>query len=740
MKHALRYRSVLLRSASGLMLVAAVLVSMRPAVCRAGGGSLGLVFDCRADNDLYRVLTASGISCPRYGTAEEAIAKAPPGTTVLILADEYPRTTTRLDPDLFDKAAARNLRLYVEYPASIPGLQVGAPRRTQWERVVVSSDVFGEALPRLRILMVHGCQFTPMAGADPLLVVGRVAGFDKAPFGLPKEASPLLFEIPARRLVVATTKLSGFVTGRYAPTKDWQVFWEQMLGRLANSSPVALKVTPRVRPAYGPTDSLPPDAEKRSLAALTRWVVDARLLVHPSMEPEIHKRLAGNGEMWPVPGPETPSGDGSHGLLEGFDSAIAWDGSQLQRLPLRSDCHAEIAACMALNWVVNKDADSRKTAENLLDYVFFTSEAMRGVRGNPEHPAFGHVAWGMVAPLWQIANYGDDDARVIESAIVAGACLRTDRWDEPILRALLANLRTTGKLGFRGGRVDIGPLEKLGWRHFHDAATVNLSPHYEAGMWACYLWAYHHTHYAPFLEKTKIAIRKTMEGYPDQWPWRNNPERVRMIHCLAWLVRVENTPEHKRWLKRMCDDLLACQDDSTGAIAEVIGATGSGHYLAPTSNEEYGTREMPIIQDNGDAASDQLYVTGFTLLVLHEAAAVMDDPKLKEAEDKLAAYLCRIQTRSAEIPYLNGGWFRAFDFKRWEYWASSGDAGWGAWSMEAGWGQAWAAAAMGLRATKTTIWDLTADSKIGVHLAAVQQLMAVNKGGPWVPPPQAGGK
>jgi hypothetical protein len=691
-----------------------------------------IVFNCKPGNDLYTVLTASGVSCPRYDTAEEAIERAPSGATVLVLADEYPQTTTRVDPGLFDKAAAKQIQLYIEYPSSIPGLQVGTPRKTQWERVVVSSGVFGEALPRLRILMVHGCHFTPMTGSNPLLIVGRVAGFDKAVFDLPQNQSPILFEIPDLRLVIATTKLSGFVSGRYAPTKDWQVFWERMLGRLANSPPVPLKITPVVRPSYGPSDTLPPDAEKRSLTALTRWVINARLLVHPSREAEIHKLLSGNTEMWPALGLDTPTGDGSHGLLEGFDSAIAWDGSQQQRLPLRSDCHAEIAACMALDWVVNKNADSRRIAENLLDYVFFTSETMRGARGNPEHPAFGHVAWGMVSPLWQIANYGDDDGRVIEAAIVAAACLRSDRWDEPILRALLANLRTTGALGFREERVDIGPLERFGWKHFHDASPVILCPHYEAAIWACYLWAYQHTGHAPFLEKAKTAIRVTMEGYPGQWRWQNNPERVRMAHCLAWLVRVEDTPEHRAWLKRMCGDLLSCQD-ATGAIAEVIGKKGNAFYMPPTSNEEYGTREMPIIQESGDGASDQLYVTGFSLLVLHEAAAVLNDPAIKEAENKLAAYLCRIQVRSDRMPYLNGGWFRAFDFKRWEYWASSGDAGWGAWSLEAGWGQAWAAATMGLRSLNTTIWDLTADSRIALHLPAVQQLMAVNKGGPWRP-------
>ena len=94
--------------------------------------------------------------------------------------------------------------------------------------------------------------------------------------------------------------------------------------------------------------------------------------------------------------------------------------------------------------------------------------------------------------------------------------------------------------------------------------------------------------------------------------------------------------------------------------------------------------------------SDQLYTAGFALRGLHEAAAATGDEKLSAAEDKLAAYLCRIQIRSAKFPYLDGGWFRAFDFGRSDYFASSADLGWGAWSVEAGWGNAWTAATLAM--------------------------------------------
>jgi len=65
------------------------------------------------------------------------------------------------------------------------------------------------------------------------------------------------------------------------------------------------------------------------------------------------------------------------------------------------------------------------------------------------------------------------------------------------------------------------------------------------------------------------------------------------------------------------------------------------------------------------------------------------------------------QIRSETHPELDGGWFRAFDLKRWEYWASNTDAGWGAWSIESGWSQSWITTVLALRQLNTSLWDIT---------------------------------
>jgi hypothetical protein len=693
-----------------LLLSAALLSSASPAF--ADKPSIApLIFCCSPQNDLYLALAKAHY--PRFETPLAAIQSAPPDTAVLLLADGYPARQTALDPAGFDLARQKNISVFIEYPVALPGLELAAPRTTTWERLVVSSEKFAPALARLRILAAHDCHFVPVSGSPAAdLVVARVAGYDTATYGLPeKGVFPILFELPERKLVVATTRLSNFVTGRYAPARDWPLVWERILSSLDPQHAHHLEFESVVTPAYTATARLPRRFERQSFAEAAGWFANSHLLVHSAEKAKLYKALAANGETTAPAQPSAPEGDGSLGILEGYASGILYDGNQPRRLPLRDDCNAESAMVLALDGRFNAHPQRALIASNLMDFIYFNSGMCQGPRANPHHGAFGLIGWGDIAPAWLVANYGDDNARGILGTALVATSLKTDRWDERVMRALLANLRTTGKLGFRGGRIDIPALEKNGWKPYYEGAPVNYSPHYESYLWACYLWAWQHTGFRPFLDRTRTAIAMTMKVYPDQWLWQDNLERARMLLCLSWLVRVEDTPEHREWLTRVAGDLLAWQQPS-GAIHERLGQAHGGGFRTPKSNEEYGTGETPLLQQNGDPVTDQLYTTGFALLGLHEAVGATGDAKLKHAEDKLAEYLCRIQTRSKKLPYLNGTWFRAFDDRRWEAWASSADIGWGAWSIESGWGQAWTAAILSLREQKTTVWDFTAKSRV----------------------------
>ena len=699
---------------------------------------------CSSDNDLFVTLKENNIPCARFDSPDEAITNAGSGAGVLILADGYPGKTVVVDSAFYRMAFDKKLRVYVEFPSYIPGVATEEPRGTQWERAVVSSEVFAPDLNKFRILAIHDCRFIPVESSTPDIVIARIAGFDSAVYGLPGKVFPLLFKLPETDeygdLLISTTKLSQFITGRYAPGDAWKAIWNNILKWVQPGFKVgSLTWTPAVVPSFSESEPLPEDFEKQALLRGINWYFNSRMIVsremmkiydRPANDPVPAKADPDISADWPFghrvgyrPDLNLPYGDGSLGVLEGFDAKIFYDGTQPVRWWRRGDCNGEIAGAISLAGVVLKDSAFLKTGSNIGDWLFFRSLISQGDRSEPGHPAYGLSGWNDVPGYCGPGTmngyevyYGDDNARVILGMMISAAAQKTDRYDGRLMNIIIGNLRISGIYGFQPNRLDQPPLVNAGWKHYFEGTNVSYSPHYQANIWACYLWAYKQTGYRLFLERAESAISMTMSAYPDKWIWTNGiqQERAKMLLPLSWLVRIDDTREHRNWLHKIAADLLAGQEEC-GAIKEEIGEEGKGGFPPPASNEAYGTSETPLIQTNGNGVADMLYTVSFAFLGLHEAAAATGDEYYKEAEDKLAEFLCRIQIRSDKHPELDGGWFRAFDFNRWEYWASNGDAGWGAWSIESGWSQSWITTVLALRQVNKSIWEITAGSKVKMH-------------------------
>lgn len=717
-------RGGLARRLSGVLAPLAVLVIMPAAALAATNPSPALVFCCAADNDLYRVMTAGGQSQARVETPAAAIENAPEGAGVLILADGYPQKTTAVEPALFEQAAKKKLRLYVEYPAALPGLKVAAPRRATLERVVVASDAFGPALARMQLLAVHDCHFVEVEAAQPYLVVAKLAGFDRAVYGLDDvKAYPILFEHPRGGLLVCTTKLSQFVTARYAPKDAMQAVWQMVLGWLQPGREVPrLDWTPTVRPTYSRDAKLPPDAARQAIVRGIEWHTRAKMLLDAASQDQYAEApQAGQinrvNKNPPPPDDVRQAGDGRFGLLEGFSSQISCQGKQPIRWWLRTDSNGESTLAFALRAKLDGDSRSRQIAANLADWVYFNSPFFQR---DPAKANFGLLLWGTGTP----SLYGDNDIKAILGVTGTAGALESDRWDEVLLENILGNFRTTGVYGFRGACLHNPSLLKSGWQHYRHARTIHYAPHYEAWIWASYLWLYDKTKYRPLLELPLRGVRMMMSAYPDNWQWTNGiqQERGRMLLTLAWLIRVDDRPEYRQWIKRLADDMEKCQD-ACGAIREELGAPGKGTCPPARSNAEYGKYEASLIQANGDPVADMLYTCNFTFLGLHEAYAATGDPQFCRMADKLADFLVRIQVTSEAHPELDGAWFRAFDYRKWDYWGSNADAGWGAWSIEVGWTQAWIPTVFALRELGVNLWDLTAKTKIARHWEKCRQQM-----------------
>ena len=682
-----------------------------------------LYLSCEQDNDLYQVLKDSDVPCRRFETPGQAVAESPANAGILILARDYPRTGTRIEPALLEQAARKALRLYIEFPQRLPGMRLGKIETSPLARGVVTSDLFGEDLAPMRILAIHGCHFVTVEHDRPHLVLATVAGYNTAVYGLPpEEVHPMLVEHTAYHgMLVAATKLSQCVTGRYGPHAAWEHLWKTLIQWLDPAIVVeSLTWQDSVRPAYGRHETLPAHAATRAVVRGVDWYSKGNFLVHPAWK---HVWLENEGGGTDPFGPpmdlNLPTGDGSLGILEGHASRVDFNGNQQYRYWMRADCQAESALALSMRASLDGDTRSETIANNLMNYMYSTSNLRQGPRNDPNSPTYGLMGWATTHPH---VYYGDDNARVFLGSIGTAANLHSDAWDKRICELILANFRTTGQFGFRGPRLEDRQIQSRGWPDYWQGKGINIHPHFESWMWTSYLWLYDKVGYEPLLTRTRDAIRRCMEVYPN-WKWTNGiqQERGRMILVLAWLIRVDDTVQHRTWLKQVAKDMLAHQDEC-GGIQEEVGKRG-GQYGPPTSNAAYGTNEAPLIQANGDPAADMLYTTNFAFFGLNEAARATGDVFYHEAVNRMADFLIRIQSQSDTHPDLDGTWFRGFDMDRWEYWGSNADHGWGVWGTLTGWTQNWIVSTLALQQQQSSLWDLTQDSGIGGHFERCRRHM-----------------
>ena len=221
-------------------------------------------------------------------------------------------------------------------------------------------------------------------------------------------------------------------------------------------------------------------------------------------------------------------------------------------------------------------------------------------------------------------------------------------------------------------------------------------------------------------------MNRLLDSYPKlKWTNGQSQEVARLLMTAAWLVRVEDTDEHRRMVERILSDVRRLMHPC-GAIREEMGDLEMGDFPSPQSNESYGTTEAALIQSNGDPACDLLYTANFMLISLHEAAAACPDSGAAELEDKLCRFICRIQAVSEDQPYLNGAWLRGFDWELWDYYGSAADSGWGAWSVESGWTCSWISVTLALRGLNKSLWDCYPGGWLKPHLEEILRELNIN--------------
>lgn len=636
-----------------------------------------------------------------------SISKMPERSALLVVADGYPEERTFITHDLYKEIEKKSIRLYIEYPKYFPN-QKGVNDSVHigtLERAVVASGFFGKRLPQMSILGINDCHIISTEHPSPILVYAKVAGFDKAEYGLTDtDVFPLLFK--ENNILISTTALSNFERSRFSPYQSWEIVWENILGWLTEKENLAVKKWAHdPRPTFSESEIMGEGARLSSIQKGSDWFYNSRLLLHPSWKDEwLAYQGDGKDPFGPPINKDKLIGDGSIGILEGHASTIHADGAQQYRYWIRYDVQAEVAFALAAAGNLLGNEKFSHTSEKLIDFLFYNSKS-RELTSDKAQGTYGLLGWADTHPY---VIYADDNARAVLGAIGASAYLQNERWNQLIVENILANFRTTSRQGAQGRWRNTKDIAKNGWEHYFHADLVRPHPHFESWMWACYLWLYDKTGYKPLLDKAKTGIKLTMEAYPDKWKWTNGiqQERARMVLPLAWLLHVEDTSEHKKWLTTVADDLLKAQQRN-GALREELGDASLGSYGRSKTNSDYGTTEAPLIFQNGDEVADMLYTNNFAFFALNEAAQVTGFDRYREAVEKLSGFLTRIQVTSKEHSDLDGAWFRAFDYGRWDYWASNADAGWGAWCTLSGWIQSWIVGTQVLIEEENSLWDLT---------------------------------
>lgn len=661
------------------------------------------------DNDLVTVLKDNGYRIVLSDDVQTTLEKAPEGAAVLLLNRSYPDSVRLLSGQQVSKIGEKGLRGFAEFASTadtLPQLhEIG------FERVVMT-DSLAPGLGPMDLLSINrGRYFREDAAEGTVMAIAKVAGFDTAVYGLDDTPCYPLVYRKRDGLWMSTSQLSEFARLRFMPEAKWKVFWEKVIGDLTGHETRFSSWIYPVHPSYGKDVPLPDTARLASVRKGVEWFYNGHFLVDASWKKDWIDKYQGDGVMpiGPCLPPDIKDGDGSCGILEGHCSAIYADGRQAYRYWLRCDVQGEAAMTFAVAGNLLGYENYMSVASNLVNYAFDTFRD--GPRNDPESPSYGLLSWAITT---KDTYYGDDNARAILGMIMAADVLESTEWNRKITEAILANYRTTGADGFRGDLLKDADLQKHGWKYYQDRSFVKPHPHFESWMWACYLWLYRQTGYAPLLELAEKGIAATMKAYPSGWSWTNGlqQEKARMILPLAWLYRVSPTEEHKDWLYFMVDELLKNQVEC-GAIREELGDSSKGLFGKVRSNDAYGKEEAPLIFDNGDPVADMLYTSNFAFFGLNEAACATGDPRIVSATERLSDFLTRIQVRSDSVKDVDGAWFRAFNYRDWDYWASDADSGWGAQCTLTGWIQSWIVTTQALMEEGTSYWDETSDSSIG---------------------------
>ena len=132
-------------------------------------------------NDLIDFLKKENFTIHQYSQPEQLLEQVPKNAVVLFLSTGYPHTVQCFSDEMLQVMKEKNLKVYAEFAslAEVPP----SPQEINLERIVVADSLNSELLP-MDLLSVNKSYYCPAQANHPLLVIAKVAGFNKAVYGL----------------------------------------------------------------------------------------------------------------------------------------------------------------------------------------------------------------------------------------------------------------------------------------------------------------------------------------------------------------------------------------------------------------------------------------------------------------------------------------------------------------------------------------------------------------------------
>jgi len=623
-------------------------------------------FICNKKNELFNLAKKVNRNIKRFENINQALLDITPDSFLCIFEDNYPQKKNIISKDMLDTLKKYNITTIIEYPQNVHGLKENTVIKINKERIVDTSTFeIGQNNSHFVISYNIDSKYVKYA-------FSKVAGYKRAIYGLAKENIPYIFIHPRyNNVVIITSKFSSPITARFKS----QYFFNKLYKRILD---LDIKYSESVRPIFKKNKVINEKDINKAITRSNKWFKKYMFL---------------------------KDADGLK-VYEGFSAYINYEGNQELAKAIRNDCIGETSLVMALDYLKNNNQDSKRKAEGLIKCIFQRNNQELDMKKDEG----GFISWyGNGNSKLSKIYYTDDNARLLLGVITSVGILNSKKYDEGIIKCVLAYLRSMPKEGITFNSLrfnDKMVVNNYTYKDIKDKIRTNYSPHYVSYIWAVFLIIYKMTGDKELLDITKKGIYNMMDKYPSNWIWTNGimAEVSRMMLPLALLYKYDKDIKTKKYLETMFDVIYE-QTNDYGCMIEKMILLENGKYPPPKSNEDYGKTEAPIIQEDGDKACDLLYSQNFAYLGLNEAYHATRDIKYKKLYDEMTAFLVKIQTKSIDHKNLDGMWMRSFDSDMWEYFGSGADTGWAAYCGETGWTNSWINIAMNLGLNNKSLTD-----------------------------------